>query len=344
MQKFRAAVIAVTLAAMFFIPMTVMGVYSEDITDEPIYEEPAVLPEKEKTEPEEPAEPAENTQEETFRIFDMETEEISEVAFSDYVKGAIASEMGADFEFEALVAQGIAAFSCGIYQKEARTGADYDISAAPDKKLGYMTAEKAKEVYGSAFEEKWAIISAAAEKAMEYVLAYNGEPALAVYHAFSCGKTENSENVWSGALPYLISVESPGDKLYKDFESTVTLPKAEVLELLNKNGAALNGKYPEEWFKGAELTEAGYVHRIKIGAATFSGEKLRSLFGLRSSSFDVKYKNGEFIFTVRGYGHGVGLSQIGANYMAKNGADFKEILAHYYPGTELIEYSELYGG
>ena len=78
MQKFRAAVIAVTLAAMFFIPMTVMGVYSEDITDEPIYEEPAVLPEKEKTEPEEPAEPAENTQEETFRIFDMETEEITE--------------------------------------------------------------------------------------------------------------------------------------------------------------------------------------------------------------------------------------------------------------------------
>lgn len=340
MQKFRAAVIAVTLAAMFFIPMTVMGAYQENITDEPIYDEPPALPENEKSEPEVPAEKA---PEETFRIFDIETDKITEVSYSDYIKGAIAAEMGADFEFEALIAQGVAAFSCGLYQKESRTGADYDISAAPGKKLGYITAEKAKEVYKDAFEEKWAIIANAAEKAMEYVLTYNGEPALAVYHAVSAGKTENSENVWSGALPYLVSVESPGDVLYKDFESTVSVPEEEVLELLNKNGAALNGKYPEEWFEGAELTKAGYVHRIKIGAATFSGEKLRSLFGLRSAAFEVEYKKGEFIFTVRGYGHGVGLSQIGANYMAKNGADFKEILAHYYPGTNLIEYSELYG-
>lgn len=341
MQKFRAAVIAATLAIMFFIPMSVMGEYEnllpkeeipkeekrEDQNDTPIFEEPA----------------EETSSEESFRIFDMESEKISEVPYSDYVKGAIASEMGADFEFEALVAQGVAAFSCGLYQKNARTAADYDISAAPDKKLGYMTEEKAKEVYGSAFEEKWKIISSAAEKAMGYVLTYGGEPALAVYHAVSCGKTENSENVWSGAIPYLVSVESEGDKLYSDYESEVTVDKKTALELLNKNGAALNGKYPEEWFEGAVFTEAGYVDSIKIGAATFSGEKLRNLFELRSSSFEVEYKKGKFIFTVRGYGHGVGMSQVGANYMAKNGADFREILLHYYPGTEILEYGEVCG-
>lgn len=340
MQKFRAAVIAATLAIMFFIPMTALGEYAEPLPEDKITEKEEPIQEDTVLEYEEP--PEEPVTEEFFRIFDMESEEITEVSYLDYVKGAIASEMGADFEFEALVAQGVAAFSCGLYQKNARTAADYDISAAPDKKLGYMTAGKAKEVYGSSFDEKWEIISSAAKKAMEYVLTYDGEPALAVYHAVSAGRTENSENVWSGAIPYLVSVESEGDKLYSGYESEVSVPKKTALELLNKNGAALNGKYPEEWFEGAVLTDAGYVDSIKIGAATFSGEKLRSLFGLRSASFDVEYKKGEFVFTVRGYGHGVGMSQVGANYMAKNGADFREILEHYYPGTEILEYRDIY--
>lgn len=339
MQKFRAAVIAFTLAVMFFIPMSVMGVYEEKMPEE----EPLKTEKEEEKEPyveEEPAEEIKN--EDFFRIYDIESEKVFEVAYSDYVKGAIASEMGADFEFDALLAQGIAAFSCALYQKEARAAADYDISAAPERKLGYMTEEKAKEVYGSAFDEKWAVISKAAEKALCYVLTYDNKPALAVYHAISAGMTESSENVWNGAVPYLISVESEGDKLAAGYESKVSVLENEALEALNKNGAALSGAYPEEWFEGAVLTKAGYVDSIKIGAATFSGEKLRSLFGLRSAAFDVEYKKGEFIFTVRGYGHGVGLSQVGADYMAKNGADFSEILAHYYPGTELLEYGEIY--
>lgn len=286
--------------------------------------------------------PEEEATEEIFRIYDTENKIISEVTYRDYVKGAIASEMGADFEFEALVAQGVAAFSCGLYQKELHSEADYDFSAAPGKKLGYMTEEKAKEVYGEAFEEKWAVIVSAAEKAMQYVLTYEGEPALAVYHAVSAGMTESSENAWGGEVPYLISVESKGDTFYEDFETVVTVSKESALEILNKNGAGLSGALPEEWFDGAVLTEAGYVDHIQIGAATFSGERLRSLFGLRSSAFDVSYIDGDFVFTVRGYGHGVGLSQVGANYMAKNGAGFEEILAHYFPGTKLSDYDDIY--
>ena len=330
-----------TLGIMFFIPMTVMGEYEYAIEKEPeFFEEPA--PEEPPKEPIKDEKTEEIPAEEYFRIFDMETEKVENVAYSDYIKGAIASEMGADFEFEALVAQGIAAFSCGLYQKEIRTDADYDISAAPAKKLGYMTEEKAKEVYGAAFDEKWAVITKAAEKAMQYVLTYEGKPALAVYHAVSSGRTENCEKVWNGAVPYLISVESPGDKLYEYYESSVSVPKKEVLGILNKNGAKLSGAYPEEWFDGAVFTDAGYVDYIKIGAATFSGKKIRELFGLKSSAFEVDFIDGEFIFTVFGYGHGVGLSQVGANYMAKNGADFLEILYHYYPGTEILEYGEVY--
>ncbi|MBQ6878333.1 MAG: stage II sporulation protein D [Oscillospiraceae bacterium] len=333
MIKFRTALIAFTLTAIFFIPMSAIPKLPT-LEEKPSSEEISV--------PEEvPQNPSDgpNFPEGFFRIFDMETETVLKVKYSDYVKGAVASEMGADFEFEALVAQGVAAFSCGLNQQKSRFAADYDFSAAPDKKLGYMTEEKAKEVYGKDFEEKWAVISSAAEKAMQYVLTYEGEPALAVYHAISNGMTESSENAWGGTVPYLVSVKSPGDLLSPDYETTVSFSFNEALETLNKNGAGLSGAFPEEWFKGAERTEAGYVDKIIIGAATFSGEKLRSIFNLRSTDFDVEYKNDEFIFTVRGYGHGVGLSQVGANYMAKEGADFREILSHYYPGTELKEYS-----
>ncbi len=336
MSKFRAAIISVTLAAMFFIPFSAIP-KTETFPSE---ENPPVSESSSSASEEEIRETEKELPEGSFRIFDLVTETVLEVSYSDYVKGAIASEMGADFEFEALVAQGVAAFSCGLYQQKIHFAADYDFSAAPSKKLGYITEEKAKEIYKDDFEEKWAKISAAAEKALQYVLTYDGEPALAVYHAISSGKTESSENAWGGEIPYLVSVESPGDILSPYYETKEVFSKKEVLEILNKNGAKLSGEYPKQWFEGAVLTEGGYVDYIQIGAATFSGEKLRSSFSLRSSAFKTEYKDGEFIFTVWGYGHGVGLSQVGANRMAKDGADFEEILSHYYPGTKLIGFDE----
>ncbi len=338
MSKFRAAVMAAVLTAMFFIPMTAIP-KTEKIPQ--ISKEPAQSSSSQEEVPSSEEELAEQPQEEYFRIFDVTTEEILDVNYFDYVAGAIASEMGASFEGEALTAQGIAAFSCALYQQRANSDADYDFSAAPSQKLGYITEETAREVYGEAFAEKWDKITRAAKTALNYVLTYEEEPALAVYHAISNGKTESSKNAWKGDIPYLVSVESPGDLLHENYESTVAVKKEEVLKTLNEYGAKLTGKEEELWFEGANLTPAGYVESIQIGAATFSGEKLRNLFGLRSTCFTVEYKKGEFIFNVKGYGHGVGLSQVGANHMAKNGASFEEILAHYYPGTTLKEYSEL---
>ena len=329
MLKFRFAVIFISSIIMFLIPMTVI---ESEAPEEKMEIEEDFAEKKDKIEK---PEDDKSEKEDFFRIFDLETEKILNVSYEDYVRGAIASEMGADFEYEAMVAQGVAAFSCGLYQKNSRAYADYDFSAAPEKKLGYMTEEKAKEIYGEAFPEKWDKICSAAKKALEYVVTYDGEPALTVYHAISNGMTESSENAWGGAVPYLIPVESEGDILSKGYESTVEVEKEKVLELLNANGAKLSGTAPKKWFEGAVLTKSGYVDHIEIGAATFSGEKLRSIFGLRSCAFDVGFENGKFIFNVRGYGHGVGLSQVGAKHMAENGADFKEILAHYYPGTNV---------
>ena len=242
--------------------------------------------------------------------------------------------MGADFEYAALVAQGRAAFSCALYQKNVHSAADYDFTADPQNRFMFVTEEQVYEIYGDAFDEKWARINAAAAEAMTAVITYDNAPAMTVYHAISAGKTQSAADIWGSDLPYLTEVESPWDANNEGFLSEVTYPKDKVLEALNAYGANLSGGAPEEWFAGGEYNSGGYLRRIQIGAATFSGAKLRTLFGLRSAAFTVSYSHGEFTFSVHGYGHGVGLSQVGANAMAKQGASAEEILAHYYPGTE----------
>lgn len=335
-MKARAIALAITLTALFFIPMTALP--TEEAQQRSAGSEAPAEPSQSAAESalqgESSAEQAKSFTEASFRIYDLSTKEIYEVSATDYVRGAIAAEMGADFEYAALVAQGRAAFSCALYQKNVHSAADYDFTADPQNRFMFVTEKQVYEIYGDAFDEKWARISAAATEAMTAVITYDNAPAMTVYHAISAGKTQSAADIWGGELPYLTEVESPWDANNEGFLSEATYPKDKVLEALNAYGANLSGGAPEEWFAGGEYTSGGYLRRIQIGAATFSGAKLRTLFGLRSAAFTVSYSHGEFTFSVRGYGHGVGLSQVGANAMAKQGASAEEILAHYYPGTE----------
>lgn len=335
-MKARAIALAITLTALFFIPMTALP--TEEAPQRSAGSEAPAEPSQSAAESalqsESSAEQAKSFTESSFRIYDLSTKEIYEVSAADYVRGAIAAEMGADFEYAALVAQGRAAFSCALYQKNVHSAADYDFTADPQNRFMFVTEKQVYEIYGDAFDEKWARISAAAAEAMTAVITYDNAPAMTVYHAISAGKTQSAADIWGGELPYLTEVESPWDANNEGFLSEATYPKDKVLEALNAYGANLSGGAPEEWFAGGEYTSGGYLRRIQIGAATFSGAKLRTLFGLRSSAFTVSYSHGEFTFSVHGYGHGVGLSQVGANAMAKQGASAEEILAHYYPGTE----------
>lgn len=335
-MKARAIALAITLTALFFIPMTALP--TEEAPQRSAGSEAPAEPSQSAAESalqsESSAEQAKSFTESSFRIYDLSTKEIYEVSAADYVRGAIAAEMGADFEYAALVAQGRAAYSCALYQKNVHSAADYDFTADPQNRFMFVTEKQVYEIYGDAFDEKWARISAAAAEAMTAVITYDNAPAMTVYHAISAGKTQSAADIWGGELPYLTEVESPWDANNEGFLSEATYPKDKVLEALNAYGANLSGGAPEEWFVGGEYTSGGYLRRIQIGAATFSGAKLRTLFGLRSAAFTVSYSYGEFTFSVRGYGHGVGLSQVGANAMAKQGASAEEILAHYYPGTE----------
>ncbi len=342
-MKFRACIIAITLTAVLFLPMPAAFTNLDELPQNGIQNIQGFIQgnqgESSSSGSQQDGLEADNASvftDEYFRVYDITEQVVKNVSYKEYVRGAIAAEMGAGFEFEALVAQGTAALSCGLYQKNNHASADYDFTADPSNKLIYITEEQVREIYGDAFEESWAKICEAADEAIKMVVIYNGAPAMTVYHAISAGRTESAENVWGGALDYLVPVESPGDELSADFETTVTVSKAKVLESLNAYGAGLNGDFPEQWFEGAEVSASGYVNKIQIGAATFPGTKLRSLFGLRSTAFTVEYRDEEFIFTVRGYGHGVGMSQVGANYMAKSGSTAEEILEHYYPGTQVV--------
>ena len=187
-------------------------------------------------------------------------------------------------------------------------------------------------------DEYWDKITTAADSVMDYVLLYDREPIQAVYHSCSIGVTESAENVWQASVPYLVPVESEGDLVAPAAEAEVTFTSAEMRALLTAafDGLVL-GDNPVLWLSPVSYTESGYIMDIKVGNLTVTGKEVRAALDLRSASFAISYDSAEDLFTIhtQGYGHGVGLSQYGADYMARQGADFKEILTHYYTGVEL---------
>ena len=285
----------------------------------------------------------------SFRILNETTGEVEEVAAADYVAGAIAAEMPASYEEDALIAQGIASYTNAHYLAALRRsdpteelkGADF--SADPAKRLGYMTDDGMKAMWGDHYKTYRRKIDQAAAEAMKHLIVYEGKPIVAAYLAISAGKTtEDAGNVWEGSLPYLVPVKSDWDEDAPGFRSTATFTDA---ELRNNLAAAptLTGQKPEEWLKILSRSKAGYVTAVQAGDRILTGQQLRTLLGLRSASFTVTYKDGLFTLEVLGYGHGVGLSQYGAQYMAQHKKGWRDILLHYYSGT-VIAPAEGYEG
>ena len=278
--------------------------------------------------------------EDTFRILDTASGKVVTVNTLEYIRGAIAAEMPFTFHSQALIAQGIAAYTNAVRSRmEQQQNPDpllkgADLSADPDALQSWTNEERIKEWYGIYADTAWKKICEAADTAAEYLLIYEGAPIMAAYCSMSCGNTESAENVWGGSIPYLTAVESSGDLLAPNSTSVVTLSPEVLVQKLNAAGYSLNGSLPcSEWFGKTERSESGYVLKQQVGEYEISGRELRTLFSLRSSCFDVSFDGSAFHFTVSGYGHGVGLSQYGADYMARQGSDFIAILQHYYPGV-----------
>lgn len=276
----------------------------------------------------------------SFKILNRSTGKVEEVKLLDYLRGAIAAEMPASFHSEALKAQGVAALTYALYHvgEQERNpdplllGAHF--SADPGKREGYMTEKEAKKFYGDNWRYNWEKVCEAADEAIKWVVLYDNAPIAAAYHAISAGSTEDARNIWGQPMSCLTPVDSSWDILAKGYKSTVVLSQSEIKERLGNSDVTLLPN-PDTWLEVLERSPSGYVTRVQVGNTEMNGNKLRNLLGLRSSSFQIERQGKDFLFLVNGYGHGAGLSQNGADYMARQGSDFLEILEHYYPQGKL---------
>ena len=270
----------------------------------------------------------------TLRVLDGD--EVMLLPPEEYLVGVVAAEMPADFEPEALKAQAVAARTYALYCAATGKHTDADVCTDPRCCQAWRSERQLCERWGADYEDKIRRIRRAVESTAGEVLRFQGAAVFAAFHSSSAGFTEDCGAIWRG-LPYLVSVESPetADSV-PNFVSSVSLSAQELREaLLAANPEADFAEAPEEWVGAIRRDESGRVAEAVIGGVPFSGVRLRALFSLRSTAFDLDYADGVFCFTVTGFGHGVGMSQYGANVMAAEGADYREILAHYYPGTEL---------
>ena len=169
------------------------------------------------------------------------------------------------------------------------------------------------------------------------VITYENEPIMATFFSMCPGKTEDAETVFGQSLPYLKSVTRDSDKLSPDYSKKISYTEEQFKEILSGTDKIVLGDDPSEWIGETEKTDVGTVIRINIGNKSISGEEFRNLFDLRSSAFSVSRSESGFSIKTVGYGHFVGMSQYGADYMARQGADYEEILKHYYTGVKISD-------
>ena len=247
-----------------------------------------------------------------------------------FMAGAAACEMPPDWPDAALQAQMVASRSYAQAQSQPMTVNSAQCS-------GWTEESILKLRWGDDFEAAYARLQALAAQVSGAVLLYDGAPAAACYHAASCGHTEASQNVWLTALPYLQGVDSPWDRTAPDFEVTVEYTAPQLSDAV----ASLTGAIPQGdaagWLGDTVWDAAGYVQSITIAGQKLTGSEVRGALGLRSACFSMAWDGAVFTVTTRGYGHGVGLSQYGAKAMAEGGSSWREILAYYFPGTQLHE-------
>ncbi|MEG1448677.1 MAG: stage II sporulation protein D [Oscillospiraceae bacterium] len=273
---------------------------------------------------------------ETLRIKNNDTEEIEEVSQRDYVIGAVCAEMPPSFHKEALKAQAVASHTYALYNKSLSKNKDFNFTANPQQFKGYAKYDDIKERYGNNFEEYYGKVKDAVDEVFEDILVYDDRVILSCYHAMSNGTTETAENVWNESLPYLKPVESEGDLLNPRYEEDIVYTEKEAENLLKSHFPdikLINDK--SKWFNILENSDSGYVKKIKVGDTETTGPEVRKIFDLRSACFDITFENEQFTFTTKGYGHGVGLSQVGSDFLARQGKSYDEILLHYFTDAEI---------
>ena len=317
---------------LFLMPAMVLGVEGEEV---------AVLPpEPTPVSSREPAGAWDGTQ--TLRVL-QEDGTVEEMALSDYLWRVVAAEMPASFEPEALRAQAVCARTYSLWKMASGSHGEEGADLCTDSACcqAYIEPEEAAENWGDQTQAYTEKISDAVADTDAQVITYDGQPIQAVFFSSSTDSTEDAAQVWGSGLPYLVPVSSPEGDEVPNYHSTVTLTADAFRELVTEQypSAELTAD-PSEWISDVSYNASGRVANLEVGGVAMSGGAARTLFGLRSACFQVEEAEGVFTFSVTGYGHGVGMSQYGANAMAQSGSGWQEIVTHYYTGVELENWAE----
>ena len=275
----------------------------------------------------------------TVKVLHTKTGSVENLNLDEYLYGVVSAEMPASFEKEALKAQSIVARTYTIYKIIHNAGKHQEADICDDS--GCCQAWISKEDRLNKWDEKerksnWnKIVSATKGK----IITYNGEPINAFFHSNSGGSTEAPINVWGGSgYPYLQTVQTSGEEAYTQYKSEVNMQKQELIDKIKSKYQDFSINFEEEnAIQILEYTKGNRVKTIKIGNKNLSGVEVRSIFGLKSANFGVKIDGDNIIFSVIGYGHGVGMSQTGADSLAKQGKNCEEIITHFYIGVEIID-------
>ncbi len=260
-----------------------------------------------------------------------ETGKTERVKFEEYIKGVVASEMPSTFHKEALKAQAVAARTYALSKLQR----DDHLCDTTHCQV-YRSEKEQIRIHGKGWKETgWKKIKEAVNSTSGEAMYYDGKLVMQpLYFSSSGGKTENSEDVFSNAYPYLVSVSSPYENEASHKNEKITMSIKEFASTLEKSFKNENfGKIKKSKIDVLSRTLGGRVEKIKIGKVTLQGSDIRTAFNLPSTLFELSFSGDKITITTNGSGHGVGMSQYGANGMAKKGYGYKEILAHYYYGV-----------
>lgn len=278
-----------------------------------------------------------------IKLLHMETGEIEESHLDEYLIGVVSAEMPASYEIDAFKAQAIVARTYTIYQIK-NNGAKHEGANICDS-YACCQAWISKDERLAKWEEgeretNWQKIVQAVNETSGEIITYDGQPINAFFHSNSGGITESSVNIWGGVeYPYLKSVETSGEDGYSQYNSEVVFSKEELLNKIKEKYADIQIDWnSENAIQIQEYTDSGRVRTIKFGNISIAGTEARTILGLKSTNFVITYRDDKIIFTVKGYGHGVGMSQTGADSLAKQGNGYKEIIKHFYTGVEVTKY------
>lgn len=267
-------------------------------------------------------------------VYRSEKDTVETIPLEQYVVGVVSAEMPIDFAEEALKAQSLTARTYIIKQlmtdRQVGILKGADVSDTETHQV-YKSEEELRQQWGTNYAKNIEKVQKAVYETRGQILVYENAPITASYFSTSNGYTENAENYWTNPVPYLVSVESPWDSQSPRFTNQTTMA---VKEFEQKLGVKLSGSSIGEI---VSRTESNRVETVKIGGKKFSGREIREKLGLESTDFTWERIGNQIVITTKGYGHGIGMSQYGANGMAQEGKSFDQIVKHYYPGVEITD-------